>query len=115
MKIMLGVLAAMAILVGVLWWRLDVVAGDRDLAAQRADIATQAVEEQKRQSTLLGQRFDAFDQALKGIGEKTAENNKKLGQTITAIGNIQKTQGDSDESIKCLDVRVPGQLDQWLR
>lgn len=115
MRIMLGVIAAMAILVGILWWRLDVAAGERDIAILRADTATQQLDEAKRQGELLVKRFDALDASLKGIGERTDANNRKLGQTLTAINNISKTEGDSDESISCLDVRVPRQLDDSLR
>lgn len=115
MRIMLGAIAALVVLVGILWWRLDVATGRAEIAILRADTATQQLDEQKSQAELLGKRLDALDASLKTVGERTGENNRKIGQALTTINSIQRTQDDSAESISCLDVRVPRQLDDSLR
>lgn len=115
MKYLTGALVLLLVAVGFLGWRLNVASAEVREADLRASTAASQLEEQKREGKLLGQRLDALDAAMQGLNRTTADNNRKLGQTLTAINQIQKTEGDTDESISCLDVRVPRQLDDSMQ
>lgn len=115
MKILVGVLLALLLALGLTGWQLQktreaLVVSRTEQSALKDQLAVQA--EQSRQ---LADRMDAFSQSvvtLMGIAEQHDQN---LKLAVAGIDNITKTENDSDESISCLDQRVPADLDQWLR
>lgn len=115
MKILIGVIAALGLTVGLLWWRLDVAQLEASAAATRASTAEQQLAEQTQQAALLADRFNALDASLGRLAQRTEANNRKLTETNSKIDQIQRTENDSLESLACLDVRVPSQLDDSLR
>lgn len=87
----------------------------RDAAKQDASNAREAQKTAEAQNTALADRFSTLDGRLTGLEQSQRETQKALETQIAQLSQIKKTEGDSDESITCLDVSVPHQLDQWLR
>lgn len=87
----------------------------RDAARQEASNAKQAQVVAEAQNALLAGAFKALDTRLQQIGLDQKHNNEQLILQIQGLSNIQKTEGDQNGSFECLDIRVPAQLDQWLR
>lgn len=115
MRILAGVVAVLTVAIGIMGFQLRSAWSDAALARQEAIQALQVAGEQRQQAELVLFRLDALDSSLKGLAEGTQRNARQLDQTLAAINGITKTEGDTDESIACLDVRVPRQLDDSLR
>ena len=115
MKILTGVLLALVVALGLTGWRLSVVNGD--LAGQKARNAglLADIERQEQANRVLDGRLTLLDQSLTRLHETTAAQSRQLGLTLAGIDRIEKSEGDSHEAISCLDVRVPSELDRWLR
>jgi hypothetical protein len=116
MKILVGALAILMLATGFMGWRLKVAW--EDVATARGDAlqAQQVAGEQRQQAELLNQRLVVLDGTLKDLATGTKANGDQLELTIDAIEQIKPTGGvPHDPSIACLDLRVPGQLDERLR
>lgn len=121
-KILGGALAVALALSAVSTWRLtmaqnevSVLTKDRDAALKDASNARQAQQEAEGQSRQWSARFDSLDGALQRLGVNQKANNDGLIIRLRELSNIQKTEGDSDETMQCLDRPVPVQLDRGLR
>ena len=88
---------------------------ERDAAKQDASNAREGQKTAEAQNTVLADRFTTLDGRLTGLEQAQRDNQKALKDQLNQLSQIKKTEGDSDESITCLDVTVPHQLDQWLR
>ena len=108
MRVLIGVVAALSIALGLAGWRLKVAWEDLAVVTTERDSLKGEVERGEK-------RFAAFDESIKRLTGATRANEAKLGETISAIRGITKTEGDTDESIQCLDRAVPVQLDRSLR
>lgn len=115
MKWLLGVTAALAVAVIGLGWQLKGAWKDAASSRNEALAALQAAGEQRQQAELLLHRMGQLDAALGRLADRTEVNDRKLDAALVQINEIQKTEGDSDESMACLDVLVPVQLDGILR
>lgn len=115
MKILVGALLAALVALGLTGWRLQTAW--EDLAVSRTE--TRAVrgelERQVREGEQLADRLDALDASVTRLHDTTETHTRQLGLTLAGIDRIEKTEGDSDESLACLDLRIPGELDGWLR
>lgn len=89
------------------------------LALRSAWTATQAWENRAiAAEELVGaleSRFDDLDRSMARIDEETRANRKALDRQLADLRNIQPTEGDSDETLECLDLPVPRALDGLLR
>ena len=108
MRVLIGVVAALSIALAVAGWRLKVAWEDLAVVSQERDSLKGEVERGEK-------RFIAFDESIKRLTGATRANEAKLGETISAIRGIAKTEGDTDETVACLDMPVPVQLDRSLR
>ena len=115
MRILIGALALSLAALGIAGWRLKVAWEDVALARTEALQALQASGEQRRQAELVLGRLESLDTALTSLQAGAAANTALLGQTLQGIGNIQPVEGDTADALKCLDVRVPGQLADRVR
>lgn|GEM_PF-2561786 len=115
MKVLTGVAAVLFAAVLGLAWLLKEAWQDATVARNEALQALQVAGEQRQQAELLLRRFDALDTQLGVLAGGIEANDRRLGQALDQIGNIVKTEEDSDESIACLGVPVPRQLDDILR
>lgn len=116
MRILAGAVAALLLVLGLLGWQLKSAWGDAAQSRQEALQAVQAAGEQRQQAELLRGRLDTLDASLKAVAAGTQANGQQLEQTVDAIDAIGKTEGVThDQSVLCLDARVPGQLDERLR
>jgi hypothetical protein len=116
MKILAGALAILLLATGFMGWRLKVAWEDVATARGDAQQAQQVAGEQRQQAELLNQRLVTLDSTLKLVAAGTQANSEQLDQTVDAIDAIGKTEGvPHDQSVLCLDVRVPVQLDERLR
>lgn len=108
-KAILGALVLAGVLLAGMWWRLESVTATA--ATQAAELKTAA-----DKIDAMTARFEAVDQALTGWQKQVQANNADLKKRLDSInGKIPKLEGDSDESIQCLDVRVPRALDERMR
>lgn len=114
-KILGTAVALLLAAVAALGWQLKGAWADAAVARQEVSTARQAVEEQRQQAELVLGRLESLDGALKGLEAGNQANAERQAQTLAAIGNITKQEGDSDESVMCLGVAVPRQLDDSLR
>lgn len=108
MRIASGVIAALAVALGLTGWTLKGAWQDNARLSGENDALKVEVE---RSAT----RFEALDASVKKLGESSRANAQQLGQTLAAIRGIQREGSDTDETIKCLDVVVPAALDRSLR
>lgn len=114
-KILGTAVALLLAAVAALGWQLKGAWADAATAQQVAKQAGELVEQQRKQSELVLGRLESLDGALKGLEAGNRANAERQAQTLAAIGNITKQEGDSDESVTCLGVAVPRQLDDSLR
>lgn len=115
MKILIGVLIALVLALAGCAWALQESQRKRGLAEQLVVETREALAKSEGQNKALVGRFDSLDASLKGLGVNLKANQAQLQATLKGIQNIVQEPGDSDESIRCLDVRVPAQLDRGLR
>lgn len=115
MKYLIGITAALLLLVLVLLWQLRSASGEIARARQEAAQAVQTATEQRAEAELLMGRFAALDKTLTGLAHVTQANADQLTLALDGIETITKTEGDSDEAVNCLDVRVPAQLADRVR
>lgn len=115
MRVWIITVAVLVTLLGLAGWRLKVAWQDLALAEQQVDQVTQERDAQRVQTERLAKRFDQLDTVLLALSVGTAENSKQLDTTLAAIRGIKKTQGDSDATMRCLDLPLPRQLVDQLR
>lgn len=115
MKIMIGVIAALLLgLAGVGWQLKESWGREGTLNEQLAGVRG-ALEQSEKQNGALAGRFDTLDQTLVGLGVSQKKNQAELTTRLAAIKNIVQEPEDDPLATKCLDVRVPAQLDRGLR
>lgn len=115
MKILIGVLLALAVALGVTGWQLSESLGREATIREQHAQAVGALAISEAQNGLLAGRFDSLDQALLELADKQQANKQDLDRRLNNLTTIVQEPGDSDESVSCLDVRVPAQLDRGLR
>lgn len=115
-KVLYGLLAAAGLAVFLLWNQVSAKTTEAAEQKSRADALQQSLDEQRRQADQLASRFDNLDAALLRRDAKIDTNNQALVRQLALINDtITKTEGDTDESIACVDMRVPRQLDERVR
>lgn len=115
-KVLWGLLAAAGLAVLLLWNQVNAKTTEVAEQKARADQLAESLAEQRRQADQLASRFDNLDQTLLALDGRTKANNDELERRLALINDIiTKTEGDTDESIACLDVRLPRQLDERMR
>lgn len=115
MKILVGALLAVLIALGFAGWRLQ--AAWDDLAVARTK--TEALQVELKRQTEAGERLDSrlvtLDLSLSRLHELTQRHTQQLGKTLAGIDRIEKSETDTHETIQCLDLPVPVELDGWLQ
>lgn len=66
-------------------------------------------------SDALAAKFDSIDRAVSELAAETSRNQQALTQALVDLQNVQPMEEDSDETIVCLDLLVPGAVDGLLR
>lgn len=115
MKILSGAVAILLLAVCAMGYQLKQAWADAATANQATLGAIQALGEQRQQAELVLGRMDTLDGKLTQLEGSQQLNAQQLELTLDAIGNIQKSEGDSDDALKCLDVRMPAQLADRVR
>lgn len=103
-----GVILAMGLGLSAALWGLKTTWGEVRAQEARANAAESRVE-------ALTARFDAIDRSLNELAVETKQNQRDLTAALVDLQNIQPMEGDSDETLECLDLPVPGALDGILR
>lgn len=115
MKIMTGVVITLLLALALTGWQLkrswDVEASTRERLARVLGALERANAENER----LGKRFDAFDETLGRLGVAIQKNQRELTDRLSAIQTITEESNDDPQSLVCLDLPVPAQLDRGLR
>ena len=114
-KILAGVCLALLVALGLT--ANQALRANRESAETRQALAQarQALTEQAQQAQQVLDRLDRFDRALVNLDGVQRGIQDGLQANLRALQTITKTEGDSDESIECLGVRVPTGVDQRLR
>lgn len=115
MKILAGAVAILLLAVCAMGYQLKQAWGETATARRETLQAEQALGEQRQQTALVLGRLDTLDSKLTQLDGDTKLNAQQLELTLDAIGTIQKSEGDSDDALKCLDVRMPAQLADRVR
>lgn len=108
MRILIGVCVALGLALGLVTWQLKGSWQENEGLRAQAE-AAEAV------NARLNEKFDALDSALIELSQTTRENADRLNDALGEIQTITKQPEDSDETISCLDLRVPSDLDRLLR
>lgn len=115
MKIMTGVVITLLLALALTGWQLkrswDVEASTRERLAGVLGALERANAENER----LEGRMDAFDQALGRLGVTIQQNQSELTGRLSTIQTITEESNDDPQSLVCLDLPVPAQLDRGLR
>ena len=115
MKIMTGVVITLLLVLALTGWQLkrswDVEASTRERLAGVLGALERANAENER----LEGRMDAFDQALGRLGVTIQQNQSELTGRLSTIQTITEESNDDPQSLVCLDLPVPAQLDRGLR
>lgn len=115
MKTLAGVTASLAVALGLALWGLSRSLAEVSAANERVAQLEASVRKAERESNLWVERMDAFDTAIGRLNASTEKNHADLKIRLDAIRSVTKQPGDTDESISCLDVRIPAQLIDGLR
>lgn len=115
MKILMGIVIALALALGFALWRLD--SSQAEVTDTRLELAgvTAALRSTAKANQYLENRLTAFDDALGRLEGTLSENQSELTNRLADIKNISKEPTDEPESFECLDRLVPVQLDRRLR
>lgn len=115
MKIMTGVVITLLLALALTGWQLkrswDVEASTRERLAGVEAALSRANAENER----LDKRFDAFDETLGRLGVAIQKNQLELTDRLSTIQTITEESNDDPQSLVCLDLPVPAQLDRGLR
>lgn len=115
MKILVGALVATLLALGLVGWRWQVTQEELAVTRERERVLSGELERQIRAGEQLEQRLTALDQSMARLYEANEIHARRLGETLAGIDRIERTEGDTDETLNCLDTPVPAQLDDWLR
>lgn len=115
MQVLIGALVLALLALGVTGYQLKGALEDAATSRQDALQAEQRAGEQRQQAELMLERLGRLDTAVSGLAHADALAQAQLAQALAGIENITKTEGDSDEAMACLDVRVPAQLADGVR
>lgn len=115
MKILVGTLLAVVVALGITGWRLQVAWEDLAVSRTQTQAVRAELERQVQAGELLAGRVDALNDSMTRLHKTTETHTRQLGLTLAGIDRIEKTEGDDDGALECLDLRVPGELDSWLR
>lgn len=115
MKIMTGVVITLLLALALTGWQLkrswDVEASTRERLAGVEAALSRANAENER----LDKRFDAFDETLGRLGVAIQKNQLELTDRLSTIQTVTEESNDDPQSLVCLDLPVPAQLDRGLR
>lgn len=115
MKTMTGVVITLLLALALTGWQLkrswDVEASTRERLAGVEAALSRANAENER----LDKRFDAFDETLGRLGVAIQKNQLELTDRLSTIQTITEESNDDPQSLVCLDLPVPAQLDRGLR
>lgn len=115
MKILSGVIAVLVLAVAVMGYQLKASVGREAVATKALEGAERALAQAERENTRLDDRFETLDAAMTGLSNTIALNQGDLRRRLESIKTIVQEPGDSDESVACLDVRVPAQLSRSVQ
>lgn len=115
MKILAGALVATLLVLGFTGWRWQAAHEALVVSQERERLLAGELERQVRSGELLSSRIAALDQSMTRLHDANEAHARQLGLTLAGIDRIEKTEGDTDESLECLDLPVPAELDRWLR
>lgn len=73
------------------------------------------LESQVRRGEVQEARFESLASSVDRMAKAQTDNQVDLTRRLNIIQNITQQTGDSDESISCLDMLVPRQLDDSVR
>lgn len=115
MKILIGVLLALAVALGVTGWQLSESLGREATIHQQHAQAVGALAISEAQNGLLAGRFDSLDRALLELADKQRANKLELDGQLAQLKKLTQEPQDDPRSFACLGMPVPAQLDRWLR
>lgn len=114
MKILIGVCAALVLALLLTGYQLRQelrLGGERQ---QALDTVSGALAVANANNQRLNGQMDQFNQSLHRLDASQRQNQTNLETRLSALRDLVKQPGDSDESILCRDVRLPAQLDNGL-
>lgn len=115
MKILIGVLVTLLLALGLTGWQLKSSWNAEAATRERLAGVTGALERANAENGRLEARMDAFDEALGRLGVTLQLNQHELTRRLTDIKTITEESTDDPQSLVCLDLPVPAQLDRGLR
>lgn len=115
MRILVGAMIALVLALGFTGWQLKRSWDSEAATRERLAGVTGALERANEENERLEGRMDAFDEALGRLGLTVQQNQRELTSRLTDIQTITEEPTDDPQSLACLDLPVPAQLDRGLR
>lgn len=115
MKILIGILLAALLALWLAGWQLKASLKREDEVSQQLALVQASSKVLETQNRELLDRFGSLDSVMTSLNQAQAVNQLELLGRLKAITKIVKETGDSDETIQCVDLPVPAQLDRRLR
>lgn len=115
MKILSGVCVALFLALSLTGWQLKQSWSATAEARERLVGVSAALKVSNEQNEGLLARLGAFDAALGRLNKTLNVNQTDLANRLDHIKNIAEEPTDDPESLACLDLPVPVQLDHGLR
>lgn len=101
-------------LISALWALDSAVSVGRVRAEEITQLQARLARSEDEKNHFL-RRLSALDEALGRLDDTLAANQAELNTKLGALDALQPEPTDEPKSFDCLDLRVPGQLDLWLR
>lgn len=108
LRILIGACVALLTALALVTWELKGTWEDNRELEIRVRVA-------EAQSERLDKRFGALDGALLELSAETKANRSALARALESLKTITRQPEDSDETIECLDLPLPRDLDRILR
>lgn len=115
MKILIGILLAALLALWLAGWQLASSLEREGETAKQLGLVQASSKVLETQNRELLDRFGSLDSVMTSLNQAQAVNQLELLGRLKAITKIVKETGDSDETIQCVDLPVPAQLDRRLR
>jgi len=113
-KTLAGMLAVLVAALGLMGWLLYRQIGLTEKQREAAEDWKIAAEVADEDAKAAVKREGSPNSAMKALVTKKLESDLLAQQRESELNNLKQTEGDTNETISCLDQRVPAELTRLL-
>jgi hypothetical protein len=115
MRVAIGAVVAALLLAMVCGWLWAQSRQEVSSLLERNEFLSRELGDERTRNNQWLTQFELLGATLGGMHDTLNRNRQQLDQALVGLANIEKSEGDSDETIECLDRAVPVQLDRGLQ